>query len=693
MSKNILIEAMDLLKTGYLEEAKKKYTELLLIDNENFDAYYFLGRIAYDQKNYEQGVDLIKKAIQINISVPEAYICLGLLFKELEDYNESIKNLEAAINLNKKNFEAYVNLGIVLIIQARYEEAVKNFKIASDLKKDHSAPFSNIGFCLLLLGRPKDALLFLNKAISLDSHSAQSYVNRAIVKEQLNEFDAALSDFDIAISLNSSLPEYYYERGLFFQNRKNFLRAIKDFEYAYFLNPNYKDVLGLILLLSCRLSDFKRIKKAKDQILLDIKKNLITFQPFEFLLVSDQVDLHFKIAKNFSKSIDKKTNIIKKFDFCKIKNRKIKVAYFSSDIEEHPVSRQIVELFELHDRSNFEIFLFSLKKHPESLLRNRVIKSCDHFIDVGEKPYLEIVNLARGLNIDIAVDLNGNTNFNKTEIFCCRVAPIQINYLAYPATSGVDFMDYIVADKIVIHKKYMEKYSEKIVYLPNSYQVNDRLKKISEQKLTRSDFGLKDDQFVFCCFSMVYKITEEIFKTWMNILNKVPNSVLWLLEPNEIAKNNLIKEFEKNGISSTRVSFLKFLENSVYLATHRLADLFLDTFPYNAHSTASESLWAGLPLLTLTGKSFHSRVAASILNAINLPELITSSLDEYEKLAIELALNPQKLKNIKNKLNSNIKTAPLFDTPLYTKNLESAYKQMYKRYQLDQKPDHIYINE
>jgi predicted O-linked N-acetylglucosamine transferase (SPINDLY family) len=190
---------------------------------------------------------------------------------------------------------------------------------------------------------------------------------------------------------------------------------------------------------------------------------------------------------------------------------------------------------------------------------------------------------------------------------------------------------------------------------------------------------------------MVYKITEEIFKTWMNILNKVPNSILWLLEPNEIAKTNIIKEFEKNGISSTRVSFLKFSENSVFLAVHRLADLFLDTFPYNAHSTASESLWAGLPLLTLTGKSFHTRVAASILNAINLPELVTNSLEEYEKLAIELALNPQKLKNIKNKLNSNIKTAPLFDTPLYTKNLESAYKQMYERYQSNLKPDHIYI--
>jgi protein O-GlcNAc transferase len=464
-------------------------------------------------------------------------------------------------------------------------------------------------------------------------------------------------------------------------------------QYVHFVNPQHKSLLGDILQIFSEIFDFKKKNSIIDQILINIKKSNSSIAPLTLLYVHDDLDLQTMLIKNYIKDMSLKKNASKILNFIKKLNKQIiKVAYFSSDFGEHPVGRQIVEMFELHDRNEFETFLFSFKDHPKSALKDRMMKSSDHFIEVHDKSFLEIIDLVRSLNIDIAVDLNGYTDDSKTEIFSARVAPIQVNYLGYPGTMGADFMDYIVADKIVIPKEYMEKYSEKIVYLPNSFMVNDRLKKISEQKFTRSDFGLKDDQFVFCCFSVVYKITEEIFKTWMNILNKVPNGVLWLLESNEIAKNNIIKEFEKNGISSKRVSFLKFSEHSIYLATHRLADLFLDTFPYNSHSTASESLWAGLPLITLTGKSFHTRVAASILNAINLPELVTNSFEEYEKLAIELALNPQKLKNIKNKLDSNIKTAPLFDTPVYTKNLESAYKKMYERYQSDQKPDHIYVN-
>jgi len=697
LSKNILTEAINLHKAGRLDEAKIKYQELLSIDNNNFDAYHFLSWIAYDQKDYKLGLSLILKAIKINSKITSAFNYLGIFHKELKNYTDAKKSFISAIDLDQNNIDAHINLGLVLIEQLLFDEAIKEFNKVIAIQKNSFMAYNNIGFCLMSLNKYIEALDFFNKAISINSDFAPAYFNRAKVnlKAKKKNDQAILLDLNYAIALNSNEVEYYFERANFFKKKKNFLLSLKDLQQAHSLDPKYVSALDGILYNVINIFDFEKKYRVIELIEENIKNNLFPNDALLFLWVKDNLSFQFNLVSYLCKIINLYIeNLIKNFNFKKKLNKKrIKIAYFSSDFGEHAVGRQIVELFELHNRNNFEIYLFSLTQRPNCLLRQRIFKASDHFIEVHDKTSLEIIDLVRSLNIDIAVDLNGYTADSKTEIFSARVAPIQVNYLGYPGTMGADFMDYIVADKIVIPKEYMNKYSEKIVYLPNSFMVNDRLKKISEQKLIRSDFGLKDDQFVFCCFNAIYKITEEIFKTWMNILNKVPNSVLWLKEPNEIAKNNIIKEFEKNKISSSRVSFLKNSEHSVYLAMHRLADLFLDTFPYNAHSTASESLWAGLPLLTLTGKSFHTRVAASILNAINLPELITNSLEEYEKLAIELALNPEKLKNIKNKLNSNIKTAPLFDTPLYTKNLESAYKKMHERYQSDQKPDHIYINE
>jgi protein O-GlcNAc transferase len=690
---NILIQAMNLLKKGQLDHAELKYKEVLHLDKRNFDAYYFLSRIAYDKKNYNLGMDLILKAIKLNPNVAQAHNTLGTLYRQLENYVQAVKSFRKTIELDKYNFEGYVNLGSALIFENKYEEALKNFKAAIDIKKDHFMPYSNIGFCLLDLGRFEEALPFLNKAIVLKPDYPLAYIYRAKVKENLNELDSSLIDFNVAISINTNAPEYYYERGLFFLRLKDFSKAVQDFEKVYSLNPKYETTVGNILYASSCLFDFKKNNDFIDKAIIDIKNNIITTEPIGFLFISDDINLQFRLVTNCSKDINRKVNLDNVFKFNKNKNNnKIKVAYFSSDFaDHHPIGRQVSELFELHDRNIFEIFLFSLKENRESLLKKRLINSCDHYINVDNKTYLEIVTIARSLNISIAVDLNGYSSFAKTQIFFYRVAPIQINYLGFPGSMGSDVMDYLIADKTVIPRAYLEKYAEKIIYLPNCYQVNDRLKKISEQKFLRSDFGLKDDQFVFCCFNSSYKITENIFRTWVKILKKVPNSVLWLLEPNKIAKINIVQELKKNGIFEEKVLFLKRLEHSAYLGIHCLADLYLDTFPYNAHSTASESLWSGLPLLTLMGQSFHSRVAASILNSAGLPELITDSLESYEKLAVELALNPEKLTNIKKKLKNNIKTSELFNTSLYTKNLEKAYKQIYDRYLSNKKPEHIYI--
>ena len=351
----------------------------------------------------------------------------------------------------------------------------------------------------------------------------------------------------------------------------------------------------------------------------------------------------------------------------------------------------MAELFELHDKQKFEIFGFSFGPLKNDEMRQRLEKSFNKFIEVGDKADVEISQLSRDLNIDIAVDLKGFTQDARMGIFSNRAAPIQVNYLGYPGTLGADYMDYIIADETLIPDHLQLGYSEKVVYLPDSYQANDSKRVIADKKFTRQELGLPETGFVFSSFNNNYKILPAIFDSWMRILNTVEGSVLWLFEDNNFATESLKNEAEKRGIDSNRLVFAKRMSLPEHLARHQQADLFLDTFPYNAHTTASDALWAGLPIITLMGESFASRVAASLLYAINLPELVTTSQAEYELLAIELAANPLKLNSIKQKLTKNRLTTPLFNAQLFTKNLEATYMQMYERDMADLPPEHITI--
>jgi predicted O-linked N-acetylglucosamine transferase (SPINDLY family) len=351
----------------------------------------------------------------------------------------------------------------------------------------------------------------------------------------------------------------------------------------------------------------------------------------------------------------------------------------------------MAELFELHDKNQFELIGFSFGPIVNDDVRQRLLKSFDQFIEVGRKSDIEVIKLSRDLNIDIAVDLKGVTQDARTGIFAHRAAPIQVNYLGYPGTLGADYMDYIIADKTLISPELHSYYSEKVVYLPNSYQVNDRKRLISDRQFTRQDLGLPEQGFVFCCFNNNYKILPTTLEGWMRILKAVEGSVLWFLQDNLWVAQNLKKEAKNRGIDAQRLVFAERMPLPDHLARHRLADLFLDTFPYNAHTTTSDALWAGLPVLTLIGQSFASRVAASLLNTIGLPELIANTQEEYEALAIELALNTKRLADIKLKLAKNRLSTPLFNTPLFTKNLEAAYIQMYERHHSGLEPDHISI--
>jgi predicted O-linked N-acetylglucosamine transferase (SPINDLY family) len=324
-------------------------------------------------------------------------------------------------------------------------------------------------------------------------------------------------------------------------------------------------------------------------------------------------------------------------------------------------------------------------------MRERLTAAFDRFIDMQDKTDSEIVQFARDLEIDIAIDLGGYTQDARIEIFAQRIAPIQINYLGYPATSGASFIDYVIGDPVLIPPECERFYSEKIVRMPHSFQVNDTKRAISNKSMSRQTFGLPEHAFVFCCFNNNYKITPAIFDSWMNILSQTDDSVLWLLKNNSLVATNLRKEAEKRGIDADRLIFGGSLPHDEYLARYRHADLFLDTTPFNAGTTASDALWAGLPLITVSGEGFASRMAASLLHAIDLPELVTDTHHAYEALAVELAGNPVRMTEIRQRLAANRTVKPLFDTPLFARHIEAAYTEMHARHLQDLPPDHILV--
>jgi predicted O-linked N-acetylglucosamine transferase (SPINDLY family) len=513
--------------------------------------------------------------------------------------------------------------------------------------------------------------------------------NKGVSLHELKRYDEAIACYDKALSLQPDYHEALTNKGATLKELERYDEAIACYGKALNLSPNIDWIYGDLVDVKLKICNWLDLTTLLEIISKKVIANEKTLQPFSLLTLTDDALLHKKSSEIATKSRYPFTSILG--DIPKHpKREKIRVGYFSADLKNHPVAFLMAELFEIHDRGKFEIFAFSLVRACDSMSM-RLKKAFDHFIDVDGMSDVAVAKLARDYSIDIAVDLSGFTKDARTGIFSYCAAPIQVNYLGYPGTMGTNYIDYIIADKTLIPLESQSYYSEKAVYLPNSYQVNDRNRLISDRKFTRQELGLPEEGFVFCCFNNNFKILPSTFDSWMRILKAVEGSVLWLLQDNPQAVENLKKEAHKKGIDMRRLVFADRAPLSEHLARHRSADLFIDTLPYNAHTTASDALWTGLPVLTLQGHSFTSRVASSLLNAIELPELITYTQEAYEALAIELAKNREKLASIKQKLENNRLTTPLFDTPLFTRNLEAAYIEMMERYWLDLKPDHIAI--
>ena len=713
------------IQSGRLDEAERLLKQVLKIQPKNADALCFFSVVLAHKLDYQEALTLINKAIEASPKSALAYSNKGNILKELGRYDEAIISLDKAIQLDRNFVEAYNNKGNVLQAVGEYKEAILIYNKAITLVPNFAQSYNNKGNALERTHQFSEALDCYSKALLINPNYAEVYSNRGLVFFKLKQYSEALNELDKAIAINPLLAEAWTHKGEILHELEYFSEAISHFERALEIKPSFAEAwadkgaaFSAIKSYANSLLSYERAYSLKPTLnyllgdyvhtqmficdFFDLESRLIELQnriidgdrvasPFKVLCAFDSPKLNFLSAKSWVADkfpASKELPTIKK-----TQHSKIKVGYFSADFINHPVGMLTSELFELHDRNALEVYGFSLA-HPnlEDQVQNRLRNAFDKFVDIQGMSTQEVVRMAREMELDIAIDLGGHTLKAPTQIMASRVAPIQINYLGYPGTMGADYIDYIIADKILIPTESREFYSEKVVYLPDSYMVDDSLRLPSNRIFTRQECGLPEEGFVFCCFNNSYKFNEKMLKSWGSILNATPNSVIWISENTDLFQKKLIAEFGKLGIQSSRIIFAKRVDPMAdHLARYKLADLFLDTNPYNAHTTAVDALKAGVPVLTLQGRAFAGRVAASLLSAIGLPELIVSSLEEYEVLAIDLANNPQKIKYLKNKLLENQNKEPLFDTKRYVKNIEAAYIQMYRRYIEGTPLDHIFI--
>ena len=676
-----LVRAFDLLKKNDFINAKVIYENILAVDKKNFDALFFLAIILINFKNYKKAKDLLEQVVLIKPNFADAYNNIGICLEKLNDLDGAIKNYNLAIN-NRPNFaEAHNNIGVVFQKLRNFDQAILQYKKAITYKNLYLDAYVNLANLFKETKQFEEAIKNYDLAINLNPKLAEVYNNKGNALKEIRKFEEAIKNYDLAINLNPNFAEAYFNTATALQDIKNFEKAVLYFEKALLLDKEIPFCKGYLLhakMLCCNWSGLNELYK---EIYNDVEKNRYSATPFGYQAICDDESNLQKCAQLYS---SKRFPEIKNNLFSKkvSKNKKIKIGYLCGEFREQATSILMTEVWEKHNKEDFEIIAFDSGWDDKSLRRNRIINAFDKFIDISKVSDLDAAKIIYKEQIDILINLNGFFGTGRPVVFSYRPAGIQINYLGFPGTIGSKYIDYILCDQTVVPPESKKFYNEKIIYLPDSYQANDTKRNISDKKFLREELSLPKESFVFCCFNNNYKITPNMFDVWARLLKKIDNSVLWLIDGNSEATENLKKEAKIRNIDVSRLIFAKRMKLEDHLARHKNADLFLDTLPYNAHTTASDSLWAGLPVLTCLGKAFPGRVAASLLRSLDLPELITYSENEYISKAEELALNPEKLTLIKNKLDTNKFSQPLFNTELFCRNLESAFKIIFEKYSL-----------
>jgi len=650
-----LSSALQYLQSGNLRMAEKFLNQVRILDKKNVDALRLLGVLAAKEGRLE----------------------------------EALTFFHLVIKISPKNGVAYSNLGNVYLEKNNFKAALSAYDQAVAFDPNYSEAHNNRGNALQKMMRFSLAVISYDKAIALDPQCAQFYTNRANALKELKQYDEALASYQYSLHLNSQDDVTWVNLGNMLCKLKNYEKAFECFENAVATKPDSLWAYGSMLFNAACIFKNNHFDSQLSILTEKISKGLKVIAPHALLSLSDEESLQRQAAEIWSSSWYP-TPPSKTLQTPK-QREKIRIAYYSSDFRTHPVSQLMVGLLEAHDKSRFEVFGFSYAQNAQDDMTGRLIESFDQFINITAMSDEEVANLSKEHAIDIAIDLTGHTESGRPGIFAHRAAPIQVNYLGYAGTMGAPYYDYIIANEVLIPPQSQQFFSENIIYLPDMYMADDPKRAVSTREFSRSELGLPEKGFIFCCFNNSFKMNIATIRSWANILHKVNESVLWLSDNNEVFKKNLVEKFSELGIDTDRIIFAKRLPLAEeHLSRHRLAGLFLDTSPYNAHTTAVDALKAGLPIVTLQGRSFASRVASSLLNTIGVPELITHSTKEYEELAIALAIHPERLNTIAKKIAAR-SNASLFNPIDLIKNIEAAYLILIEQHSKDSPPEHVFI--
>ncbi len=681
-------EAYALHQRRELDAAQRLYRQILALDSRHINALTLLGSIYLERGAVREAASLLQRSVSLFDAQPVAWCNLGLCHEKQQDAKQALACYSKAISLQPQFAGALYNRGALLRKLQRPADALADYEQALALQPDFFLAHNNRGNALSDLSRHAEAIHCFSEAIRLQPDFAEAWNNRGVCHWKLKQPAAALADYDQALTLK---PDYFSA----LLNRATLLTELKQFDAARdcvaraaALQADDADVITLQCEIAAQTCHWQADKENLQSLATAIRQGK-PVKPFAVVTSIDDPLLQQQAAAQWCTA--RYPAPAPSVQHCHPPAQRLRIAYLSADFHEHATMHLLAQVLASHDRSRFAIHAISTGPDVEDSMRARVMNNVEYFVEASRWADDDIAHYIRTEQIDILVDLKVHTQDSRLPILARRPAPLQVTYLGYPGSSGAPFIDYIIADTFVLPPALYPYFSEKVASLPGSYQCNDPTRTIASPVPTRAELGLPTDGFVFCCFNQHYKFTAPVFNVWLRLLQRVPGSVLWLYVTNDTARRNLEDHAHAQGIDPARLLFAGKLPQAAHLARLQCADLFLDTLPCNAHTTASDALWAGLPLLTCSGQSFCSRVAGSLLHALGLPQLVTANLDEYEDRAVELATDREKLAQLRKLLWQLRTTSSLFNAVDGARKLERAYLAMQQRQAAGLAPAHIII--
>lgn len=672
-----------------MAQALEAYRRLLVSQPQHPDLLRWLGLAECQSGQLEEGLHHLDQSLALVPGQPEALFNRALALKGLGRLEASAASYEAVLKLKPDHADAWYNLGNVQYLRRQSAAALAAYDRAITLQPGRVGAHLNRAMLLGELHRLPEALEGYARVIALDPRHHEAHFNRGVILQDLRRLHEALDHYDRAIACQPDFIPALNNRALVLQQLRRFDEAVAAYDRVAERSPSHDWLLGHRLHARMMLSDWAQLDALTQALVQGVAQGRRVAMPFPVLSLIDSPQLQLRSARLYAQTLQPQA-VASHAPRRRDPGQKIRVAYVSSDFGDHPVTHLLIDLLERHDRDRFEVFAYSLGPQRQDAWMSRVHKAVDQFLDLSTQTDAMVARLAQQHRIDIAVDLNGYTGNGHPGLFAARMAPIQVSYLGYLGTLGSASMDYLMADAWMVPEAQRRFYDEKIVYLP-SYQCHHEGLVHTRCQPTRSDMGLPEGAMVYASFNNNYKITPETFALWMNILQRVPGSVLWLYAGHPQAQRNLMAQAVRSGVSPERVILAQRVDADLHQARQGLADLFLDTHPYNAGATAGSALRAGLPVLTRAGDSLASRMGAGLLDAAGLPELITESAQAYVDRAVELGTRPQELRALRRRLSEGLQRSALFDSARFVLGIESAYEQMVARHAQGLPPDHLHI--